>query len=66
MHENKFKHEYEKMKKIIDLLRKERNDAIAEFQLLKNDFDFLKLKINENMEKVPESFINELRDRKII
>ena len=66
MHENKFKHEYEKMKKIIDLLRKERNDAIAEFQLLKNDFDFLKLKINENMEKVPESFLNELRDRKII
>ena len=66
MHENKFKHEYEKMKKIIDLLRQERNDAIAEFQLLKNDFDFLKLKINENMEKIPESFINELRDRKII
>ena len=53
MHENKFKYEYEKMKKIIDVLRKERNDAIANFQVLKTEYDFVKDCLSKNIKELP-------------
>ena len=65
MHENKFKYEYEKMKKIIDVLRKERNDAIANFQVLKTEYDFVKDCLSKNIKVLPDNVINELNEKNI-
>tara|TARA_B100001027_G_C16184895_1_gene293272 strand:+ start:376 stop:627 length:252 start_codon:yes stop_codon:yes gene_type:complete len=65
MHENKFKYEYEKMKKIIDVLRQERNDAIANFQVLKTEYDFVKDCLNKNIELIPDDLLEELKEKNI-
>tara|TARA_B100000886_G_C20384734_1_gene475527 strand:+ start:843 stop:1094 length:252 start_codon:yes stop_codon:yes gene_type:complete len=65
MHENKFKYEYEKMKKIIDVLRKERNDAIANFQVLKTEYDFVKDCLSKNIKELPDNVIHELNEKNI-